>query len=151
MPLHGEPRKGQGRLQQEATRFKGIHRCSLGIIPSQFVRCADGSNLKGFILELESLKNLTQLQSLDIFGNNVTDAGLENLKDLTHLQRLNLSQLRPSIERDPNLRNTAKVLSDFAEGKIRISQLCQMLEISKTGVHYLLAAMEAQVVKCAPT
>ena len=44
--------------------------------------------------ELENLKGLTALQSLDLSETRVTDAGLEHLKGLTALQSLDLSGTR---------------------------------------------------------
>ena len=43
---------------------------------------------------LEHLKGLTQLQSLDLGQTQVTDAGLEHLKGLTQLQSLNLGDTK---------------------------------------------------------
>lgn len=44
--------------------------------------------------ELEHLRNLKQLQKLDLEGTFVTDAGLANLKDLKQLQLLNLGRTK---------------------------------------------------------
>jgi hypothetical protein len=43
---------------------------------------------------LEHLKGLTELQVLHLTGTKVTDAGLENLKGLTKLQRLHLDEAK---------------------------------------------------------
>ena len=48
--------------------------------------------------ELEHLKELTALQSLDLSENPVTDAGLKHLKGLTTLQSLDLSGTRVTSE-----------------------------------------------------
>ena len=47
---------------------------------------------------LEQLKELTQLQRLDLSDTHVTDAGLEHLKGFTQLQSLNLNETAVSKE-----------------------------------------------------
>ena len=58
---------------------------------------------------MQYLRQLTKLQSLTLWGTQVTDAGLVNVKGLTQLQSLNLSKTQVTDAGLVNLKGLMKL------------------------------------------
>ena len=95
------------------------------------------------------LKELTQLQRLELSGADVTDAGLEHLKGLTQLQRLVLTGTRVSDAGLEHLRRLTQLqLLNLAHTQVtdagleHLKGLAQLKELNLSYTHVTDAGLE---------
>ncbi len=99
--------------------------------------------------DLAPLKELTQLQRLELSGADVTDAGLEHLKGLTQLQRLVLTGTRVSDAGLEHLRRLTQLqLLNLAHTQVtdagleHLKGLAQLKELNLSYTHVTDAGLE---------
>src|SRR5437899_580195 len=104
---------------------------------------------------LQYLKNLRELEELDLYGTRITDAGLASLKDLTALRKLNLLGAAVTDEGLEQLSDLTKLeelnlyrtkITNTGAGKLtrfpRLRDLdLRYTRVSRSGVDSLRAAL----------